>query len=79
MKLTILLALLVGLAFGHALNNAATENAKREVYAVCNSARLEISGQSEQACGDLQDKLGIEYLCQERNDLPTNHCWTEAK
>lgn len=79
MKLTIFLALLVGLAFGHALNTAATQSAKAQVYAVCNSARLEVSGQSERQCGDLQDKLGVEFLCEANNALTTNHCWTEAK
>lgn len=79
MKATIFLALLVGLAFGHALNNAAAQSAAREVYAVCNSARQEMSGASEQACGDLQDKYNIEFLCEARNSEASNHCWTEIK
>lgn len=79
MKTTIFLALVVGLMFGVAINNAATQNAKRQVYAVCNGARLEISGASEQACGDLQDRLGVEFLCDSNNSLTSNHCWTEAK
>lgn len=79
MKTTVILAVFVGLVFGLALNQAATNNAKRQVYAVCNSARLEIDGRSEQACGDLQDKLGVEFLCENNNSLTTNHCWTEAK
>lgn len=79
MKTTIFLAVLVGLAFGHALNNAAANAAAREVYAVCNSARQEISGASENACGDLQDKYNIEFLCQANNSEASNNCWTEIK
>lgn len=77
--LTISLALLIGVMFGTAINNAAAESAAREVYAVCNSARQEISGTSEQACGDLQDKYNIEFLCEARNSEASNHCWTEVK
>lgn len=79
MKTTIFLAVLVGVIFGLAINKASTDNAKRQVYAVCNSARLEIDGRSEQACGDLQDKLGVEFLCKANNNLESNYCWTEAK
>lgn len=79
MKITILLALLVGAVFGSAINQAAADNAAREVYAVCNSARQEISGISEQACGDLQDKYNIEFLCQANNSEASNNCWTEVK
>lgn len=79
MKTTIFLALLVGAILGCSINAQATDNAKREVYAVCNSARLEISGASEQACGQLQDKYGIEFLCNANNNSPATNCWTEAK
>lgn len=33
------------------------------VAQVCDAARLEISGESENACGDAQDKAGAEYKC----------------
>lgn len=75
--LTLSLALLVGLAFGHAINNAAGESAAREVYAVCNSAHQEISGASEQRCGELQDKYNIEFLCSDTS--AGINCWTEIK
>lgn len=79
MKTTIILTVFVGLGFFLLLNQAATNNAKREVYAVCNGARLGIDGRSEQACGDLQDRLGIGFLCEANNPLDSNRCWTEAK
>lgn len=57
-------------------NNA---TAKSLVYAICQQSRQEISGASEQACGDAQDQLDVEYLCKENNSLASNRCWTEAK
>lgn len=77
MKVTLILAVIVGIVFGLILNQAATDNAKRQVYAVCNSARLEIDGGSEQRCGDIQDRLGVEFLCTDTS--AGINCWTEAK
>lgn len=57
----------------------ATNTKKALVFAVCQESRMEINGASEQTCGDLQDMLHVEYLCNERNNLMSNHCWTEAK
>lgn len=76
---TVILAIGVGLIFGLALDRAATENAKKLVYNVCNDARLEVSGDSEEACGQVQDKYNIEFLCESNNWLASTHCWTEAK
>jgi hypothetical protein len=54
--------------------------AKHEyVYQMCNDSRQEVSGTSEQACGDAQDRTHTEFLCAERNALPSNHCWVEDK
>lgn len=76
---SIALLLLAGVILGGSINNAAAQSAAAEVYAVCNNARLEISGTSEAHCGDLQDRYHIEFLCNERNASQTNHCWTEIK
>lgn len=77
--LTISLLLLVGFVFGTALNQAATANAERIVFEACNQSRLVIDGELEQRCGDLQDKYGIEFLCEFNNGKVSNRCWTEAK
>lgn len=45
------------------------------VQTVCDIAHDEISGASEQACGDAQDQTGTEYLC---NHINTS-CWVEVK
>lgn len=49
------------------------------VYSICNQARQEISGASEQDCGEVQERLNIKFSCENRNSLPTNKCWAEAK
>lgn len=48
------------------------------VYAVCNESRISPTI-TETECGQLQDKWGIEFLCQANNTDPQNHCWTEQK
>lgn len=78
MKTTILLSLLVGLVFGLAINQAATDSASAQVYAECQRSRLSVSI-TEKRCGELQDKYNIEFLCEANNNLESNHCWTEAK
>lgn len=47
------------------------------VQQVCDSARAEFSGKSEQACGDAQDRAGAEYLCD--SYAPSARCWVEVK
>lgn len=56
-----------------------TDTRKAMVYAICQEARQEVNTASEQACGDAQDSLGIEYLCTQRNMLASNKCWVEVK
>lgn len=53
--------------------------AKTLVYTTCQQARQEASRASEQACGDAQDRLNMEYLCDELNRSANNHCWVEVK
>lgn len=43
------------------------------VQAVCDKAHSEISGTSEQACGDIQDRTGTEYICGQFR------CWVELR
>jgi hypothetical protein len=78
MKITLLLALVIGLGIGYVINIHATEKAAFEVYTTCNESRMSDTI-NETKCGDLQDKYGIEFLCEQRNNLSTNTCWTEAK
>ena len=73
---------LVGVAVVSDYRGARAElsTAKREyVYQICNSARQEVNGQSEQECGRAQDRTGTEFLCEQRNADPSNHCWVEEK
>lgn len=77
--LIILSTLVIGLVFGYGVNQQANTSAASEVYAVCNSARLEVSGESEEACGAIQDKYNAEFLCEARNSSVDNHCWVEVK
>ncbi len=44
------------------------------VQTVCDKARGEISGASEQACADAQDEAGATYLCS-----VSGSCWVEVK
>jgi len=59
MKTIIFLALLVGIIFGSAIVDASTPY--NQVYTICNRASRENNRESEQACGDLQDKYNIKY------------------
>lgn len=47
------------------------------VQSTCDNARAEISGTSEQACGDIQDRTGTEYLCRQVGH--DYSCWVEVK
>lgn len=42
---------------------------------VCDKSHNEISGSTEQLCGELQDKTNTEYLCNQTG----NYCWLEVK
>lgn len=42
------------------------------VYAVCIAAHHEVSGESEEACGNMQDKYHYEFLCSR-----IGNCWVE--
>ncbi len=59
--------------------NDIKETREALVYSVCNQARQEINGASEQDCGELQDKFNIKFSCENRNSLASNKCWTEDK
>jgi hypothetical protein len=48
------------------------------VYEVCNESRISIAIK-EDGCADLQDQLHMEFLCEQNNISPTNHCWVEEK
>lgn len=48
------------------------------VYQVCNESRISATI-SERGCADLQDQLHMEFLCEQANDRPDNHCWVENK
>lgn len=48
-----------------------------EVQQICDRSRVMNDGAAEMHCGFLQDKYGIEYLC-ESKDI-TAYCWTEVK
>jgi hypothetical protein len=50
-------------------------NKIKYVQTICDKAHNEVSGQSEQACGDAQDRTNTEYLC---NQTGTS-CWVEEK
>lgn len=52
---------------------------RRSVYVLCNTARQEISGVSERACGDEQDRTHTEFLCSNNAPIPTVRCWVESK
>lgn len=44
---------------------------------ICDHARSEINGSSEQACADAQTTTGTEYLC--TSTSPKASCWVEVK
>lgn len=72
---------IIGLIIGDVIQKHQIVNTQKTlVYAICQESRMTINdGGSEQTCGDVQDRLNIEYLCAERNSLPDNKCWTETK
>lgn len=48
------------------------------VYRVCNESRMSLTI-DERGCADLQDQTNTEFLCQQNNNDPANHCWVEEK
>lgn len=48
------------------------------VYQVCNESRISLSI-NERGCGDLQDQLHMEFVCEHNNTDPDNHCQVEEK
>lgn len=64
--------LLAGFTLGKGAPQPTQKDKQAEfVFSVCNYSRLRVSGQLEELCGQVQDDLGYEYLCKERNKLPT--------
>lgn len=76
-KLAILfIGLAIGLGLGHIVNQQAFKQASAEVYAECQRSRTS-ADVTENKCAELQSKYKIEFLCESRNNLLSNHCWTE--
>lgn len=76
--LTLVLGIIVGLEYRSSV--VELRLAKHEyVYHICSEARLEVSGESEQACGDAQDRTGTEFLCEKNNQDPSTVCWVEER
>lgn len=76
------LALVTGLAvlvIGEYRGAVALESTSKAAYVqqVCDDARAEYSGSSEEACGRAQDEAGAEYLCD--STAPSARCWVEVK
>jgi len=63
---------------GIILGSNGTVQSKNLVYQVCQQARVS-NRINDATCGDLQDYLGIEYLCNNTNSLSNNKCWVEIK
>lgn len=47
----------------------------REVKEYCDMAHNEISGESEEKCGQMQDETNTEYMC----GYNYTECWLEVK
>jgi hypothetical protein len=48
------------------------------VQQLCDDARI-YGTVSMQACGDAQDSINTEYICEDNNNKLTNVCWVETK
>lgn len=48
----------------------------KTVYEACQESRMSLEI-TEQACGQLQDMYGREYICTQANMSRDNHCWVE--
>lgn len=51
----------------------------QQVYDICHRARLHNDHETEQQCGDAQDKERVEYLCEHADNNPSTRCWIEEK
>lgn len=51
----------------------------QSVYDTCQAARMEVNGETEAHCGQVQDTFNREYLCQYNNRSAENRCWVERK
>ena len=60
-------------------HDIARNRVRAEVFELCNIARQEENGKSEEMCGKIQDTTNTEYVCEKRNKSPVNHCWVEDK
>lgn len=57
---------------------AQRDNELAQVYSICNESRMSpVINETE--CGNAQDLTNTEFLCEQANTLPTNHCWVEEK
>ena len=52
-------------------------NPIEKTLAVCNKAHREVSGFSENYCGELQEQYNLEFLCSDVT--PQADCWVESK
>lgn len=78
----VLITLVLGVVIGFQYRDSVVELrlAKHEyVYHICNDARLEVSGESEEACGQAQDRTGTEFFCHANNQDPSTTCWVEDR
>lgn len=48
---------------------------QQQAYQICLKAHSEISGASENACGQAQDRTHTEFLCNQTG----HYCWLEIK
>lgn len=75
-QLSIIAVLLI--VFGWIMLQAGKQSqlaAMHQAYSTCWTAHNEISGQSEQTCGRVQDATHTEFLCNQTNTA----CWLEVK
>ncbi len=76
--IAIIAGTLLGTSIGLVINNARSEAESRAVYKVCNESRIS-STIDEKGCGELQDALHYEFLCETNNTNPATHCWVEKR
>lgn len=74
---TMVLAFIIGgITFfaGHTVGKQDQLNSMQETYKTCLLAQAENDSESEQACGDAQDKTSTEFNCN-----GSGKCWVEVK
>lgn len=67
--LQIVLAAIIVIALMLAVNG----DQRPTAYDICWAAHNEVSGESEQACGEALDREGSVFMCNKSGD----YCWTE--